>query len=206
MRDQESHYIRIIDGGSLQDSTDMSQSRSYMKAVSILRQFHDTLSAHLDSLDAFLDGTRYFETQTPKPEPNEQWRCYFDRISREMVHLQRWRRRLLQRAQRFHDMKDGILGASALFESRRSTKQGDDIGTLTNMTVAYLPFNLAASIFSISTSTPKGLVWAYWVITSVILGFVTFYFAFWKRSRNYWRRWQQRGDRGGGYREGKGNL
>jgi hypothetical protein len=38
----------------------------------------------------------------------------------------------------------------------------------------------------LSTNAPNGLVWAYWTVTSVVLGVVTFYFAFWGRLKNSW--------------------
>ena len=77
----------------------MTQTRSYTKAVSILRQFHDTLFAQAESLQTFLDDNR---------EQFEQWTCYFDQISSDMIHFRRWQRRLLQRMQRFDGMKDGV--------------------------------------------------------------------------------------------------
>jgi hypothetical protein len=78
-----------------------------MKAVSILHQLHDTLDAQLDSLQTFLDdNTPYFETRDK--DLDEQWRCHFHRISRAIVHLRRWERRLMQRMQRFDGMKDGV--------------------------------------------------------------------------------------------------
>ena len=78
-----------------------------MKAVSILRQFHDTILSQIASLETFLDEThQYFETNDR--DLDEHWRRYFDRIRRENNHLRRWERRLAQRMQRFDGMKDGV--------------------------------------------------------------------------------------------------
>jgi len=163
----------------------MTRTKSYTKAVSILHQLHNTLFATIDNLENFLDEkTHYFDAGDEKL--NDQWSRYMDWISLEMGELRRWQRRLSQRMKRFDGMKVGLVSSSALHESRRSTKQGDDIGVLTNMTVAYLPFNLAAGIFSISTTTPPGLIWLYWIVTSVVLGIATFYFAFGRRIKRYW--------------------
>jgi hypothetical protein len=85
----------------------MSQTRSYTKAVSILRQLHDALFAQIDSLQTFLDDNmQYFETKHRDLE--EQWKCYLDRIASELIHLRRWQRGLMQRIQRFDGMKDGV--------------------------------------------------------------------------------------------------
>ncbi len=85
----------------------MSRTRTYTKAVSILRQVHDSLSSQIDSLQMFLDDNiQYFETKDKDSE--ERWRGFFERISSELVHLQRWQRRLKQRIQRFDAMKDGV--------------------------------------------------------------------------------------------------
>jgi ubiquitin C-terminal hydrolase len=86
-----------------------------MKAVSILHQLHDTLFVHLDSLQTFLnDNLQFFETKDE--DLDEQWKCYFDQISRKIIHLRRWQRRLIQRMQRFDGMKDGVRRLCILIE------------------------------------------------------------------------------------------
>ena len=104
---QESHYIRIIDSGDLRDNTDMALTRSYMKAVSILHQLHDTLSTELESLQTFLnEKMQYFETEDQLS--SGKWKDHFDCIWRDVIRLRERERRLMQRLKRFNGMKDGV--------------------------------------------------------------------------------------------------
>ena len=107
MRKQESHYIRIIDSGDLRDSTDMALTRSYMKAVSILHQLHDTLSTQLESLQTFLDTQMPF-LSTEDKNSSEKRKSYLDHIRRGLPSLRKRERRLMQRLKRFNGMKDGV--------------------------------------------------------------------------------------------------
>jgi Mg2+ and Co2+ transporter CorA len=189
--DQESFYIRTIDTNNFSDDQSLTRTNSYTKAVSIMRQSHDTLSTTLETLHDFLNDTEtYFEKKDSTGE--DLWRGFYVLIQCETDHLELWNRRVGQRMQRFEAMKNGLVSYSALEESRRSTRQGSDIGVLTNMTVAYLPFNLAAAIFSLSSATPSGHIWGYWAVIACILGLVTFYFAFGNRAAQYWTRWRKR--------------
>jgi Mg2+ and Co2+ transporter CorA len=188
--DQESFYIRTIDTNNLSDDQSLTRTNSYTKAVSILRQSHDTLSTTLETLHNFLNDTEvYFEKKDSTGE--DLWRGFYVLIQCETDHLELWIRRVGQRMQRFEAMKNGLVSYSALEESRRSTRQGSDIGVLTNMTVAYLPFNLAAAIFSLSSTTPSGHIWVYWAVISFMLGLITFYFAFGNRVRHSYTRWNE---------------
>ncbi|MCJ1383575.1 hypothetical protein MMC17_006689 [Xylographa soralifera] len=103
----ESHYIRIIDSGDLRDDTDMALTRSYMKAVSILHQLHDTLSTQLDSLRTFLDEEMQVFESGDKISSG-RWKYYLDRIWRNVANLRKRERRLMQRLNRFNEMKDGV--------------------------------------------------------------------------------------------------
>ncbi|MCJ1421357.1 hypothetical protein MMC32_007720 [Xylographa parallela] len=103
----ESHYIRIIDNGDLRDNTDMALTRSYMKAVSILHQLHDTLSTQLESLQTFLDGEIPF-CETEDKISAGKWKYCLDCIRRDVVYLRKRERRLMQRLKRFNGMKDGV--------------------------------------------------------------------------------------------------
>ena len=149
----------------------------------MLRQYSDTLTTTLDRLQAFLkEHEGMFNRQQ---DFEDQCGCYFNVIELETVHLNRLRRRFFQRMQRFDSMRDGLLSSSSLREARRSTKQGDNIGILTMVTVAYLPLGLASNMFSMSVVTPPWFMWVAWVAAAAMLAMLTFTFAF--RNRITWR-------------------
>ena len=146
------------------------------------------MSTTLEILQRFLVSNKHYfkDLETEDQITNDPWRGYFQIIAVEVNHLEMWQRRVQQRMHRFESMKDGLVSYSGLEESRRSTTQGNNIGLLTNMTVAYLPFNLAAALFSLSGRTPAGHIWLYWAILSLVLGLATFYFAFGRRLMEHW--------------------
>lgn len=183
---QESYYLRTIDSTDLDDNQSMARNRSYSKAASMLRQYHDTLSTTLDRLKNFLrENKHFFEDQK---DFEDQCGCYYNIIENEQTHLERWRCRLYQRMLRFDSMRDGLFNATALRESKRSTKQASDIGVLTYVTVAFLPMTLAASILSMSSVTPAAITWICWAGVSAVVGLATFYFAFGRKILAYLRR------------------
>jgi Mg2+ and Co2+ transporter CorA len=149
----------------------------------MLRQYHDTLSTNLDRLQEFLNETT--DVFGKQDDFEDQCGCYLNIIVFEITHLNRWRRRLQQRMERFESMRDGLLNSSALRESRLLTKQGDDIGLLTMVTVVYLPVGLASSIFGISGSLPPAVMWYAWLGTSAFLSVATACFAFRKKVMMY---------------------
>lgn len=72
----------------------------------MLRQFHDTLATTIESLQNFLDDNlHFFETDAGLDVMSIS---YLEIVHSETFHLRRFRRRLLQRMQRFDGMKDGV--------------------------------------------------------------------------------------------------
>jgi hypothetical protein len=70
-------------------------------------------------------------------------------LRRHRCELTRYVESLDERRVSFKEMRDGLHNDSSLLESWRATKQGNDVGILTNMTVLYLPFSLVAGVFSL---------------------------------------------------------
>ena len=132
----------------------------------MLRQYHDTLATTLDRIQDFLKQNEdIFKDQK---DFQDQCGCYHRIIENEISHLNRWRRRLNERMQRFDMMRDGLLNVSVLRESRRSTQQAADIGILTKVTVCYLPISLASGIFGLSSIPAERTVWLWWTFVSMV--------------------------------------
>ncbi|KAH8693491.1 hypothetical protein GQ44DRAFT_695114 [Phaeosphaeriaceae sp. PMI808] len=74
-------------------------------------------------------------------------------------------------------LRDGLFNASALIESRASTKLGENVKLLTYVSIFYLPLAFCAALWAIpninqgSTRNPL-------IITAIIVGFVTYVIVF----------------------------
>jgi hypothetical protein len=151
---QENAYSASVEapnGNDFFDDAQLGRTKSYTKAVSILKKFSDTLALTLDTMRDFELGEMQY-LDPGNDALREMWNAYYDSISDDVSIMRYLRRLLIHRIQTFDRMKDGVgdpavvfldpahvrlqlVNASALKESRYSTKQGDDIGVLTNMTV-----------------------------------------------------------------------
>ena len=62
---EENAYHDTIDTNDFFDDKSLSRTKSYTKAVSVLRKFHDMLSLTLESFQDFTQGElKYFETSS----------------------------------------------------------------------------------------------------------------------------------------------
>ncbi|KEF59571.1 uncharacterized protein A1O9_04416 [Exophiala aquamarina CBS 119918] len=134
----EGAYYGSMDGNDFFDDAQLGRTKSYTKAVTIMRKFNDVLILSLDTFRDFeQDELQYFNTGNEMLD--DLWKRYLDRIFDGFATMQYLQRVLVQKIQTFDRMKDGLVNSSALKESRYSTKQGDDIAVLTNMTVVNKP-------------------------------------------------------------------
>ncbi|KIX04584.1 uncharacterized protein Z518_05454 [Rhinocladiella mackenziei CBS 650.93] len=160
----ENAYHDVIDTDKFFDDEALSRTKSYTRAVSILRKFHDLLSLTLDSFQEFSrNELKYFETSSEVLD--RFWTSYLESVFESTETLRHWQRMLLQKIQTFDRMKDGVgnprlhevvplsngfdqlVNTSALQESRLATKQGIDIGVLTNVTVVRMAADATVRLF-----------------------------------------------------------
>ena len=145
-------YYGSMSGNDFFDDEHLGRTKSYTKAVSIMRKFNDTLSLSLDTFQDFELGELQY-ISTGNDTLDDLWKRHLDSIFNDFTSMRHLQRILVQKIQTFDRMKDGVsrsdilarhdiahgvlqlVNSSALKESRHSTKQGDDIAVLTNMTV-----------------------------------------------------------------------
>ena len=125
--EQETYYNHTINTDDFFDDRDLSRTKLYTHAVSILRQFHDMLLTTTTSFQEFAESElRYFQSDS---EPiNELWKDYLSSMFDDAGELRSIQRKLAQRISTFDRMKEGLVNASALKENR-------SIGVLTYATV-----------------------------------------------------------------------
>lgn len=151
----------------MHDDSGMTRTRSYAKAASMLRQFHDTISTTLDRFDEFIKENKWLYEKQDDFQDNCP--CYKERIAEQVTDLTRIRGRFFQRMERFESMRDSLLAASQLRENRVATQQSQDIELLTEMTVIFIPFSLAATILGMSGSLAPKPIWSAWLLLSVVM-------------------------------------
>ncbi|KAK5937635.1 hypothetical protein PMZ80_010255 [Knufia obscura] len=184
----EAHYLQSIDdpAGDLHDDESLSRTRSYLKAASMLRSFHDTLLTTLNTLDKLKEQNEDLFKQQDNFE--DRCGCYELIIDNQAAHLTRIKNHFFERMQRFESMRDSMMTASLLRENRQATQQSQDIELLTKATVIYLPFSFAAALCGMSTEKPPATVWLLWFCFVAPLTLVTFLPAFklWSVFRRRW--------------------
>lgn len=96
-----------MDGNDFFDDAQLGRTKSYTKAVSIMRKFNDILSLALDTFHDFeLGEGQYFGTGND--ELDSRWKGYLDSISDDFASLRYFHRILVQKIQTFDRMKDGV--------------------------------------------------------------------------------------------------
>ncbi|KAK5077606.1 hypothetical protein LTR24_009496 [Lithohypha guttulata] len=181
----EEHYLQNIDDwkADLHDDQNLTRIRTYLKAASMLRSFHDTLSTTLRCLDAFKAKDEQNEDLFAHQDNFEdQCGCYQIIIDDQAAHLTRIKEHFFERMQRFESMRESMMAASLLRENRQAKQQSQDIELLTKVTVIYLPFTLAATVCGISEKIPSKNVAVFGFSFAMLIAIPTFMYAF-----NVWR-------------------
>lgn len=74
-------------------------------------------------------------------------------------------------------LRDGLLNASALIESRASTRLAETVKLLTYVSLFYLPLAFCAALWAIPNITDKSTRNPF-IVTAVVVGFVTYAIVF----------------------------
>ncbi|KAI9875145.1 MAG: hypothetical protein M1830_008824 [Pleopsidium flavum] len=168
----ESHEDSIFNERTLADTfvddNRFTRTKEYSWTVQVLRLFHNSLVKLLESWESFQAGeVQYFRVKD-NDDLDKLWRSYLASIEEDITELRFLRRSLQQRIEMFVNMRNGLVNASALVESRAATEQGKNIGSLTRVTVVYLPLSLATSIFSMAIM-PREASWTAYVLLLILL-------------------------------------
>ncbi|TGO08518.1 hypothetical protein BTUL_0205g00200 [Botrytis tulipae] len=73
--------------------------------------------------------------------------------------------------------RDGLFNASALMESRASTRLGENVKLLTYVSIFYLPLAFCAALWAIPNITSSGTRSPF-ILTTILVGFVTYMIVF----------------------------
>ncbi|KAH9213465.1 hypothetical protein DL95DRAFT_234039, partial [Leptodontidium sp. 2 PMI_412] len=159
------------------DDDTFSRSRQYSWVITSTGEFIpiiDNTLKHYSEVRNWVIESR-FQNEAESDGPAEKW---------YQAKAQEYGDRLYAILQRFNSQKaraealrDGLFNASAVVESRLSTRLAQNVKLLTYVSIFYLPIAFCAALWAIpnitdaSTRTP-------FVIAAVMIGFVTYIVAF----------------------------
>lgn len=96
-----------MSGNDFFDDAQLGRTKSYTKAVAIMRKFNDVLTLSLETFwDFEQDELQYFNTGNEMLD--DLWKRYLDRIFDAFATMRYLQRVLVQKIQTFDRMKDGV--------------------------------------------------------------------------------------------------
>ncbi|KAL2168474.1 hypothetical protein VTG60DRAFT_7210 [Thermothelomyces hinnuleus] len=157
----------IFDGDMRQnllfDDSNFTNARRYFWALQSLRVFDDHIAGTIRLLSGILHSTRYLDG-------HELDELLEEALVREFTEL---RARIERKRQEIESLNDGLFSASSVAESRFSSEQNGNIRLLTLVTIAYLPWSFAATIYGMNV-LPEGTTLASFFVVTAILSVITF--------------------------------
>ncbi|TEY54959.1 hypothetical protein BOTCAL_0234g00140 [Botryotinia calthae] len=88
-----------------------------------------------------------------------------------------WQSQFRHQQETAQAFRDGLFNASALMESRASTRLGENVKLLTYVSIFYLPLAFCAALWAIPNITDSGTRDPF-ILTTVLVGFVTYMIVF----------------------------
>ncbi|SLM40775.1 hypothetical protein LPUS_11624 [Lasallia pustulata] len=132
---EESIFNELNEEPAFEDDKSFSRTKDYTSRVQLLRLLYNALVKTVESWESFEAGEiRFFDL------PNDGilqalWNSYLADMEKDMTELRFLCRSVQQRIEMFDNMRNGLVNASALVESRMATDQNQNIGELTKVTV-----------------------------------------------------------------------
>lgn len=144
--------FEILDDAMLTRTTELTA------AVATLRQFTNLLASTIKTCKNFQsDYISLFDVGSVKLM--DWWQGYITSFGDSILELEMLHMIMSQKLELFNSMLDGLVSASSLSESTQATRQADNIGILTKMTVFYLPLSLATTLFSVVMLPKSNWLW-----------------------------------------------
>ncbi|KAF7923743.1 uncharacterized protein EAE98_007561 [Botrytis deweyae] len=165
----------------LVDDSKYSKSKKYFWALNILKEIESDVAAVISQLEGFMDFSdnsllkRYF--RLPEGKMSEAREMIVKKklgvLKEDLVRLQS---RFSDQRELTKDLRDGLFNASAVMESRASTRLGENVRLLTFVSIFFLPLSFTMSIWSINDSALANI--NIMVGVAVVLGTITYFVVF----------------------------
>ncbi|KAI9670852.1 MAG: hypothetical protein M1817_003737 [Caeruleum heppii] len=164
---------QIIFGGNndhrpdlLSDDSQFSRSKTYFWALQAYKMFEEKLG---ETISCWAD---FRQTGLGKLHDgrmaDEDWLSTTRSIDKAIEMLTEKLEWVQRKSAEVRNLRDGLIGASSLFDSRTTVRQGDNIRLLTYVTLLFLPLSFCTSIFGMQTILPSLPVKAFAITMPVV--------------------------------------
>ncbi|KAN0101374.1 hypothetical protein V8E51_011884 [Hyaloscypha variabilis] len=184
------------------DDENFSRSRKYFWLVGCLTEFDITISDNIQQWDLYFDARLKPLLEDENLADNLDTACLkipvtkdgaFDvgnRATRKKEFeilvkqgqnqrgaLENIRTRFKNKLDTVKTLRDGLFNASALVESRASTRLGQNVKLLTYVSIFYLPLAFCAALWAIPNIQDKATKIPF-IVTAILVGFITYAIVF----------------------------
>jgi hypothetical protein len=135
------------------DDPQFSLSKTYFWALQAYQLFEKTLLETIETWRAFKEHS--LPSLKDGRVDMTEWQTLVEDIDDAIAELDAKVQRIRTRIGEVKDLRTGLISASALFDSRTSVRQGENIRTLTYITILFFPLSFVTSVFSMSFIGPN---------------------------------------------------
>ncbi|THV46490.1 hypothetical protein BGAL_0382g00090 [Botrytis galanthina] len=165
----------------LVDDSKYSKSKRYFWALNILKEIESDVAAVISQLEGFIDFSENSFLKKFYPLPEGKISTQREKIVKTVLgvlkeDLTRLQRRFNDQRELTKDLRDGLFNASAVMESRASTRLGENVRLLTFVSIFFLPLSFTMSIWSINDSALAHI--NIMIGVAVVLGIITYFVVF----------------------------
>ena len=136
----------------LSDDPQFSRSKTYFWALQAYKLFDETLSETIEAWTAFRES--HCSKLAERPD-DPLWQSSVAQIQLRVNRLQDQRAHIRKKVEEVQSLRAGLFGASALFDSRTSLRQNENLRLLTYITLLFLPLSFGTSIFGMQVILPS---------------------------------------------------
>ena len=137
----------------LSDDPQFSKSKTYFWALQAYKMFDERLQQTIDTWAGFRKDSLHKLNDGRMAQ--ETWNFTVASIDVGIEKLRLKLHHVREKSVEVQNLRAGLFGASALFDSRTTVKQGDNIRLLTYITLLFLPLSFCTSIFGMQVVLPQ---------------------------------------------------
>lgn len=147
----------------LADDPSFTKSRTYFWSLQVLKVFAERLSETIETWNAFKEEN--LPCLNDGLLPSGHLEISLTEVEASVDKLRSCLDLTRKKNQEVESLRQGLFGASALFDSRTAVRQGDNIRLLTYITLLFLPLSFSTSIYGMQVVLPSPIPIKYFAIT-----------------------------------------